>query len=148
MSLWDKCCNNPNMVFVQYPTSNGVINVRKACTRCGRMNSHNYKYSERPNYKDDPIYDKKEMDVKYNMFDPLTRMRMEYGYNWYSDYLQSIRWQTKRNLVCKRDNNICQGCLKNPASDVHHTTYDHVGNEFLFELISLCRSCHQRFHNK
>jgi 5-methylcytosine-specific restriction endonuclease McrA len=32
------------------------------------------------------------------------------------------------------------------ATQVHHTTYKHVGNEFLWELRAICDECHDRFH--
>jgi len=33
-----------------------------------------------------------------------------------------------------------------PATEVHHLTYQHVGHEFLFELVAICRECHTRWH--
>ena len=35
------------------------------------------------------------------------------------------------------------GC-KRTASDVHHLTYAHWRNEPLFDLISVCRPCHEQ----
>lgn len=64
----------------------------------------------------------------------------------YTAYLESAEWKRKRRRVLERDAHICQGCLSAPAAVVHHTTYRHVGAELLFELISLCRSCHDRAH--
>lgn len=57
----------------------------------------------------------------------------------------------KKNIrpkVFSRDNYTCQGCLEKKAQVVHHTTYDHIGKEFMFELISLCFECHERIHGK
>ncbi len=64
----------------------------------------------------------------------------------YETYLRSPEWQALRLKVLKRDLHICQGCLAQPASEVHHTTYRHVRSEFAFELVSLCRDCHRRLH--
>lgn len=47
-----------------------------------------------------------------------------------------------------RDNYLCQGCRVRRATQVHHLTYDHVGNEFLFELVAICETCHTRLHDK
>lgn len=58
-------------------------------------------------------------------------------------YLNTPEWRTKRADVLKRDNYICQACLKERATEVHHLNYDHYGKEPLFELISVCKSCHQ-----
>jgi hypothetical protein len=35
-----------------------------------------------------------------------------------------------------------------PAREVHHRTYQHVGEEFLYELLALCHGCHDRGHAK
>jgi len=54
--------------------------------------------------------------------------------------------EKKRKQVLKRSKGTCEGCLENEASEVHHTSYRNVGNEFLFELVALCCDCHARFH--
>ena len=68
---------------------------------------------------------------------------------WYSEYLQSPEWQDKRAKVLERDNYTCQGCgAARAAMIVHHLSYQHVGNEFLFELTSVCERCHKRLHDE
>lgn len=64
----------------------------------------------------------------------------------YTAYLKTPQWAEKRRLVLERDKYVCQGCLRSRASHVHHLTYEHVRNELLFELISLCTACHRRIH--
>ena len=64
----------------------------------------------------------------------------------YAAYLRTDDWQRKRARVLHRANGICEGCLERPATEVHHTTYDHRGNELLFELVALCRDCHLKAH--
>jgi hypothetical protein len=64
----------------------------------------------------------------------------------YAEYLQTPDWNAKSKLVLIRAQGICEGCHSRPATEAHHTTYDHVGDEFLFELVALCRLCHDRFH--
>ena len=64
----------------------------------------------------------------------------------YAEYLKSERWSQKRNAVLIRDRFLCQGCLSNKATEVHHLTYSHVGNELLFQLVSVCRKCHLAIH--
>jgi 5-methylcytosine-specific restriction endonuclease McrA len=63
--------------------------------------------------------------------------------NHYTPYLNSIEWKEKRNKVLIRDKYICQSCLTNRATQVHHLTYAHVFNEPLFELTSICVPCHE-----
>jgi len=60
----------------------------------------------------------------------------------YHEYLQSSAWRLKRDAVMKRDNRLCQGCLKNQATQVHHLTYDRIFNEMLFDLVAICHECH------
>jgi len=65
---------------------------------------------------------------------------------WYDAYLASAEWKARRALVLKRAGGVCEGCGKAPATIAHHTTYEHVGNELLFELRAVCRDCHDRIH--
>jgi 5-methylcytosine-specific restriction endonuclease McrA len=69
-------------------------------------------------------------------------------WNWYKEYLQSPEWDERRFLVMQRDDGLCQGCRKRPATQVHHLTYKHTSKEFLWELVAVCDECHQRFHGK
>lgn len=66
----------------------------------------------------------------------------------YADYLKSRQWADKRDRVLRRANFHCEGCGCRPAVDVHHLTYEHVTQEFLFELVALCRECHERIHEQ
>jgi 5-methylcytosine-specific restriction endonuclease McrA len=66
----------------------------------------------------------------------------------YAEYLQSDVWREKRHQALERDEWTCQGCLERPATQVHHLTYDHVGAELLFELVSVCDDCHERAHEE
>lgn len=67
-------------------------------------------------------------------------------FSWYNEYLGSPAWEEKRKKVILRANGLCEGCRENSPSEVHHLTYEHVGNEFLFELVALCKPCHERIH--
>jgi hypothetical protein len=62
----------------------------------------------------------------------------------YNHYLITPTWKKRRALVLKRDDHICQCCLTNRATEVHHLSYAHVGNERLWELQSICKPCHDR----
>lgn len=64
----------------------------------------------------------------------------------YDDYLRSDAWKRRAAKILNRAQGICEGCLTNPASEVHHLTYAHLGREFAFELVALCRACHARIH--
>lgn len=69
--------------------------------------------------------------------------------NWSSKKPYDKKWTHQfRNLVRKRDNNICLACnihrekLKR-ALDVHHADYNKL-NTFPQNCISLCRNCHAK----
>jgi len=64
----------------------------------------------------------------------------------YDEYLASDAWKRRRQKVIERANGMCEGCLTEPARDVHHRTYKHFKQEFAFELLALCRQCHTRVH--
>lgn len=64
----------------------------------------------------------------------------------YADYLKSQEWADRRERVLRRAGYRCEGCQDRPANEVHHLTYDHWGNEFLFELVAMCGECHSRWH--
>ena len=64
----------------------------------------------------------------------------------YQRYLQTPEWRAKRDLVLLREQRLCEGCRSAPATDAHHTTYAHIGEEFLFELVAMCRQCRDRLH--
>jgi len=70
-----------------------------------------------------------------------------YRKEFYSEYMKSDKWKAIRLKVLKRDDYLCQACLDAPAQDVHHKTYENIGDELMYELISVCRHCHfNRIH--
>lgn len=65
---------------------------------------------------------------------------------WWADYdvyLFTPEWRAKRAAVLKRDNYECQACCIAKATEVHHITYRHVFGEPLFDLVAVCRPCHE-----
>jgi 5-methylcytosine-specific restriction endonuclease McrA len=67
---------------------------------------------------------------------------------WYARYLGSPEWAARRRAVLQRARGTCEGCLIRPATQVHHLTYAHVGNELLFELVAVCDKCHGIVHER
>lgn len=48
----------------------------------------------------------------------------------YADYLQSQEWRATRKVALERAGNRCQVCgYRGRNLDVHHNTYDNIGNE-------------------
>lgn len=62
----------------------------------------------------------------------------------YNAYLRTEKWRSKADAVLRRANRMCEACGVSTATQVHHTTYDHVGDEPLWELRAVCRPCHER----
>lgn len=62
----------------------------------------------------------------------------------YIIYLSSDAWKAKRHEALKRANYHCQRCpMWGQPLDVHHRTYERLGNERPEDLEVLCRPCHQ-----
>lgn len=64
----------------------------------------------------------------------------------YEKYLASPEWQKKREKVLARASGICEGCAENSATQIHHLSYEHMGDEYLFELVAVCDACHEKLH--
>jgi hypothetical protein len=67
----------------------------------------------------------------------------------YRDYLQTAHWELTRAAALERAKHRCQLCngLKG-GLNVHHRTYERLGNELPEDLIVLCRDCHTIFHKE
>lgn len=134
--------------------SNGRIAYYLQCPLCG--NGRAVKNSQAtgatyPAWRDDLQSRRRD---EYNRLCDLVRAEIEKDrqnkttdwWKWYNTYLQTTEWHAIRDKVLKRCNNWCEGCDRRPAVHVHHLTYDHVGNELLFELVGVCQFCHDRIH--
>ncbi len=60
----------------------------------------------------------------------------------YAEYLQSPEWAQIRARVLARDDYRCQDCGRGCDLHVHHLTYEDVGSEHHWQLITLCETCH------
>jgi hypothetical protein len=68
----------------------------------------------------------------------------------YSEFLGTRYWITVRDYKLHKSGHKCGMCGSRKNLNVHHTTYEHHGNEhdYLDDLIVLCRNCHAKFHDK
>ena len=67
----------------------------------------------------------------------------------YTAYLHSKHWKKVRSIALQNAGYKCQACsCKDTILDVHHNSYDRLGNEDPSDLIVLCRSCHSKVHEK
>lgn len=66
----------------------------------------------------------------------------------YPDYLQSAEWQAHRADKLERAGHRCQVCnAEDTQLDVHHRTYERLGQEQEYDLTVLCHRCHSLFHS-
>lgn len=147
-------CEHPKIELRQRIYSNGSTHYVDQCLRCGAA-LQSYKH-------DSNKVVQAKLHGAISVFDEMlqdefTKLAMSHSRNlredqradwwqWYTEYLKTTEWAAKRAACLRRDQYICQGCRERRATIAHHTSYRHVGNEFLFELVSLCPICHARIH--
>jgi hypothetical protein len=61
----------------------------------------------------------------------------------HSEYLRSDAWKRLRAKVIARDKGLCQGCLNEEGTEVHHRSYVRWRCELLIDLVLLCHACHE-----
>lgn len=68
-------------------------------------------------------------------------------YSEYLDYLHSPTWRVRAAQIRGRADFHCENCGRDDLPlEVHHLTYQHVGDESPEELLALCPPCHRRAH--
>lgn len=66
----------------------------------------------------------------------------------YEEYLRSTRWQILRGEALQRFDNRCALCYDDRNLEVHHRTYDRLGDEEISDLVALCSWCHGKHHDQ
>ena len=64
----------------------------------------------------------------------------------YLEYMQSDQWRTKRKYAIHKAGYKCDICRSKLCLEVHHKTYENLGNEKDEELQVLCKRCHKDLH--
>lgn len=64
----------------------------------------------------------------------------------YRTYLTLEHWQRQRKKALDRSGHKCSLCSGTNRLDVHHRTYERLGEEAPEDLTVLCRRCHENFH--
>lgn len=156
-AFYNSECGHAGKAVMRVPVAGGSTQVRECCTNCGARLGSPMKQSDRAWVDSLPqlpqeherLYESRRSEEKYQiLLKHGRRQHEERGAftNQYREYLQSPGWFEKRDKVIKRCGNVCEGCGNAPVDHVHHMTYQHFGDEFLFELLGLCRACHDRVH--
>ncbi len=145
-------CGHTDLALTRRTVANGSTAIVSQCQRCGQQKGSALR--KLPEHESLPAFNEtlqrewsEQRESEVTKFKK--KRQRENTLKWFSDYdryLKSPQWTEKRDLVLQRENFVCQGCRKARATSAHHTTYRHQGHEFLFELIALCHSCHERYH--
>jgi hypothetical protein len=66
----------------------------------------------------------------------------------YKSYLQSNHWHEFRKHVLETKGRKCEDCgaTEGVIFDIHHLTYENLGEEQLEDVVVLCHSCHMARH--
>lgn len=151
-----RSCSHPSSELRRRPTSDGGFQVKRQCLDCGGFIGNSIK--QQASHESLPLADMTlshahERRFRMEREDLLQKLALQQlskkteFIEEYNKYLATPQWQKKRSLVMKRCGGVCEGCGIQPATEVHHLTYKHVYDEFLFELVGVCRMCHDRIHS-
>lgn len=148
----ENACKHEKAELRRWITSNGAERCQLQCLFCGTSQKQSVKKQDAP--KDTPKADRslaghyeEQRQLEYQAIGTKHLKIQTMQGREYDLYLKSSEWRIKREKVLGRANGICEGCLDQPATQVHHTTYDHLYDELLFELVALCEECHARCHS-
>jgi hypothetical protein len=152
-------CQHIQQSPCEWKDGGGNNHIKNQCQQCGRMIGSalgKLKVIESELVKFQPnleaTYDAKRNSERDDIIQKHIRIQKaqsgEFSQS-YKDHLNSDKWKLViRPKVFKRANGVCEGCLERPATQVHHLTYEHLGDEFMFELVAMCGPCHERLHPK
>lgn len=136
-------CNPLRAVLVRRLNEGGVLIAGWHCQECGC-----WKAVKKAAVPDVGLLPEYEAQLQERIFaarnaawEAERQAKADSWWRRYTAYLKTERWQRKRELVIARDI-TCQACLSRPATQAHHLTYEHVGDEPLFDLKGVCEPCH------
>lgn len=84
-----------------------------------------------------------QSELRMRHFALIQEQRRDAWFEEATDYYASLQWHRKSRAVIERDK-TCQACLRRPATEAHHLTYDHWMQEPLFDLVGVCHPCHEK----
>lgn len=68
------------------------------------------------------------------------------GFSSYGAYLKSSHWRKFRERYAASGLPLCCVGCGSSKYQLHHQTYEHLGEERLSDVIPLCRECHERVY--
>jgi len=67
----------------------------------------------------------------------------------YTEYLRTPEWHYRRRQMIQAAERKCQNCGRySHLLNVHHSSYERLGNEDPDDLVVLCASCHHGQHGR
>lgn len=162
-ALHERSCCGIEPLLVRRTTRGGATVICFQCLQCGRQNGNPIPRVGVAEWESLPEFDpaiaeaawEKRMSESRQCFENAERERLLYQeerLRKYADYINSAEWSRKRSRVMMRARQgaafpMCEGCGDRPATEVHHLTYQNLGEEFLWELAAVCDHCHERLHH-
>jgi len=146
-------CSHEHATLRVKVASNGARHFRVQCSRCGQARQATT--AERTRHVNPQPFDedlqRSWWERKSKAYQQLSEQEAtsarQAWLDQYSAFLQTPEWARCRNLVLERDGHTCRallpGCTQH-AAEVHHLTYDHWWNPPLFDLVAVCRECHEQ----
>jgi hypothetical protein len=152
MMISDECTHENEVICVR-TCSNGSLQYVRQCVVCGHASNAIAKSTlALEDIASLPVFDDLLADRYWEQRQARSQAQRTSEKNEldaaYEVYLDGPEWWALRELVMHRAHNFCEGCGRRPAKIVHHLTYEHRYHAFLFELVALCRDCHDRVHNR
>ena len=68
------------------------------------------------------------------------------GFSSYDEFLKSEWWVMKREAIFEAKGKKCEICGSKYGIEIHHKTYEHLGNEPLKDIMVVCHACHLKLH--
>jgi len=66
----------------------------------------------------------------------------------YNEYINSDKWVERKKLYYKNNKKKCICCETTKDIQLHHITYNSLGNELDKDIAPICEKCHKEFHKK
>lgn len=155
-------CEHECSRLVRFTKSNGTTCIREQCSQCGAnvrdIPKKGYDIDALPAWNHALREDwfqaqqkrRNELIEQQQAEDEQEREnRNAEWWRQYNQYLRSQHWHDMRKKVIERDGEVCQACLRNKATQVHHLSYalyQQLGRSAAFELVAICYSCHCAIH--
>jgi 5-methylcytosine-specific restriction endonuclease McrA len=139
-------CDSTQNELRKRTLTNGSVQYVFQCLHCGAALTQAIRKAEIRQPERLRAFDESLIELYREM---QQRERLDQREDWFRQhnaYLRTPEWRARRAAVLKRAHGVCEGCGVADATQVHHLTYEHWQQEFLWELVAVCDGCHERLH--